>query len=151
AAAFLVNLLLLGLILGRGDRQVVRLVGQVRNETGWRIANLERSQQEAETLHRRQMKELRRAVGRIELRQSNAFPTPDFCAGEGRPPRKGIDKKHHVRTLARKGLDPARIAQRLNMYQGETELVLGLQQFMSSQPGRPVQPIRLATAGAPLH
>ena len=97
------------------------------------------------------MEELRRTLGRIELGQSKAFPTLDFSADEGGRRRKGIDKKHHVCTLARKGLDPARIAQRLKIYQGEAELVLGLEQFMSSQPRRPAHPIHFATAGAPLH
>ena len=150
AACLLVNLLLLRLSLGGGDRQVVQLVGQVRQETGCRLQDLERGQQEMGTRHRRQMEELRRALGRIELRQSNALPTLDLSADESRPARKGIDKKHHVCTLARKGFDPARIAQRLNIYQGEAELVLGLEQFMSSQPRRPAQAIPFATAGAPL-
>ncbi len=150
-ASFVVNLLLLGLILGRGDRQVVRLVAQVRQETAHRIEEVEHCQQEMNASHRRQMEELRRALGRIELRQSKAFPTLDGNAVDKPQGRKGIDKKHHVCKLARKGLDPARIAQRLNMYQGEAELVLGLQQFMSSQPPRPARNLTFTTPEAPLH
>lgn len=149
AVSFLVNLLLLGLILGRGDRQSLRLVGQLRQETGRRIEDLVHCQQEMERRHRQQMEELRRALGRIELRQSHAFPLGERNGSDSRMQRKGIDKKHHVYRLASKGLDPLRIAQRLNMYEGEAELVLGLQQFMSSQR-RSGQPLNFNPAGATL-
>ena len=152
AASFLVNLALLGLILGRSDRRSLGLVKQVRRENQLGIEQLQSRLEKNETRHRQQMEELRRTLGRIELRQSHRLPNSGGSQVLPKQPRRSaIDRKHHVTTLARKGLDPGRIAQRLNMYRGEAELVLGLQQFMAAQAEDPRQDRSLQAAGAVIH
>jgi hypothetical protein len=41
----------------------------------------------------------------------------------------GLDKKHQVCSLARQGLATEEISRKLNLYRGETELVLGLRKY----------------------
>jgi hypothetical protein len=76
--------------------------------------------------HKDSMTELRRLMGRMELRRlSGSF---------GKTTRAfDLDKKHHVVTLAQRGLNTADISKKLKIYQGETELVLGLKDYVTNR------------------
>ncbi len=137
AASLLINLALLGAVLGRRDRQLDSMVKGVRKESRQGIAELRRRIEDCEGANLARLEELRRAVSRLELRDLNGPPRPKPAPAVR---RAGIDKKHHVFRLASRGMDSDRIARRLNMYRGETELVLGLQQFMASRGKGPAAP-----------
>jgi len=67
--------------------------------------------------------EIRNTIARLEFRSHGASERMQ------RHSMVGLDKKHQVCSLARKGLATEEISKKLNLYMGETELVLGLKNF----------------------
>lgn len=129
--SFLANLLLLGFFIGRSDRQAMRLVQVNQAAHAELLREIERLITSSDRAVGDRLEEIRRALGRMELREAPppaAQPSPH----PERPSYAGLDKKRHVFALARRGLDSTGIARRLNMYKGEADLVLGLRQFVSA-------------------
>lgn len=91
---------------------------QTSDDLDEKIQNLHKSQEES-------WSETRRALGRIELR---ALPSATGEKSRG----NGLDKKHHIVSLAQRGVKPGDISKRLKVYPGETELVLGLTEYFSN-------------------
>lgn len=75
--------------------------------------------------------EIRKAIARLEFRGGGASERIK------RPSMVGLDKKHQVCSLARQGLAAEEISRKLNLYPGETELVLGLTKFTEKNNARP--------------
>lgn len=49
-----------------------------------------------------------------------------------------LERRHRVLALARKGMAPAEIADRLGVPGGEVELILGMQGLVEARPGSPI-------------
>ncbi len=99
-----------------------------RQQQSWQqtMTGLNRQIQLLESAQKNSMSEMRRVLGRMELRGLSS-------ALSRQPAGFSLDKKHHVLTLAQKGMRTEEIADRLKMYQGETELVLGLKEYAASR------------------
>ncbi|HSR67157.1 MAG TPA: hypothetical protein VLU25_04390 [Acidobacteriota bacterium] len=140
--SLLVNLLALGALLGRGDRKTLDLIAKVRRNQRRDSRRLQESQLQIGQRLQEEIQDLRVHVKKLEKRQdslaaSRLKETSGPVQGGSRRSSSrrynSIDKKHHIYTLARRGVPAQDISRRLNVYQGETDLVLGLKQFLGTQ------------------
>lgn len=123
--ALLVQLVFLGVCLGRSDRQTLEILKKARGDWSQTLQALHARISTLEESHASALAELQRELARVRLREAS----PESRA---KPGGFNLDKKHHVVSLAQKGLDSEDISRRLRIYQGETELVLGLKQYLNS-------------------
>ena len=120
---FLINNLALLLGISRRKKRTELLLRKSRDLLGERIRRLEEDLASVRRGQREHWTELRQSVARLEF-GGNKAPTRF-----GRAASVGLDKKHQVCFLARQGLATDEISRKLNLYPGETELVLGLRDF----------------------
>jgi hypothetical protein len=126
ALLFLLQTLFGWIILRRCERRMRSAVDKygllcraMSGELDGRFSALAQEQKES-------MGEVRRLVGRMELRRISGNFSKTTRAFD-------LDKKHHVVSLAQRGLDAADISKKLKIYQGETELVLGLKDYAANR------------------
>ncbi len=134
--SFLVSLLLVCISVSRGQTEIRRLLTEqmedskrARSELEERLTSLESAQSES-------FKDIGLAVGRIGPGKVTSIESEDLQPTV-------LDKKHHVFSLAERGLTSGEISRKLGLNKGETELVLGLKKYYSKQgtgdEGRTVQ------------
>ena len=134
--SFLFALLLICISASRGQTKIRHLLldlkknsERVESELKARFAFLESAQSES-------LRDISLAVGRIGLGQISSIESEDLQP-------TALDKKHHVLSLAERGLTSGQISRKLGLNKGETELVLGLKRYYSKQgtgdEGRTVQ------------
>ncbi len=121
--SFLLNSVVLILAVCHQRKRGDRLLEKARKEVNQHIRLLE---EELEDCRREQGEcwaEVRKTIARLEFRGGGA--TERFQ----RSSMVGLDKKHQICSLARQGLTTEEITRKLNLYRGETELVLGLRKY----------------------
>jgi hypothetical protein len=126
ALVFLLQALIGWILLRRSERRLHSAIERygalyraMQGDFQQRFSDLALEQKES-------MADVKRLVGRMELRRLSgnfAKTTRPF----------DLDKKHHVVTLAQRGLNTADISKKLKIYQGETELVLGLKDYVANR------------------
>jgi len=122
-ALFLVNNLILLLGMFRRKKRSEILLRQSKDVVRDRLLKLEAdlaSMQQGQDEH---WAEIRQSIARLEFGGNR---TPERFK---RPETVGLDKKHQICVLARQGLATDEISSKLNLYRGETELVLGLSEY----------------------
>lgn len=158
AVSFLVNLMALGIVLGRGENKTLKVVDALNRRQKRDTGRLRQEQAAAHKELRAQLGDLKADMKKLQRRQDSlaalqlsqgALGQPRAVAFQESPPEdkdqtkaarsswtrrySPIDKKHHIYSLARRGVPSKDISRRLKVSRGETELVLGLKQFIHSQ------------------
>jgi hypothetical protein len=95
-----------------------------------RIRSLEEEMSALRSEQSDRWSEVRKTVARLEFRGGAGTERIQ------RPSMVGLDKKHQVCSLARQGFATEEISKKLNLYPGETELVLGLTKLTESRNAR---------------
>ncbi len=125
--AFFFALLLVCISIRRDQTEISRLLTDLKEIREMAESKLEARLGSLEKTHAEKLKALQVTLGRIGLGQAAPSNTSeDFLP-------TGLDKKHHVLSLAERGLTSGEISQKLGLRRGETELVLGLQRHFAEQ------------------
>ncbi len=119
-------LLLVCISIRRAQTKISRLLADLKEIRELAESKLESRLGSLEKAHGEKLKALQVTLGRIGLGPASSNESQDF-----RP--TGLDKKHHVLSLAERGLNSGEISQKLGLRKGETELVLGLQRHFAKQ------------------
>ena len=122
----LVQIVLFGLLHGYLSRRLFRNVRKGLQECTGAVESLNSRMETLEKSHRDSLAQVKEHTRRL-----TAKPLPPSAPPDSR--RFGIDKKHQVVSLAKKGLGSADISRRLRIYQGEADLVLGLREYMTGR------------------
>jgi hypothetical protein len=121
--SFLLNSLAFVLLTFHQKKKADLLLKESQTALRSRIRLLEEEQESARQEQRDRWSEIRKTIARLEFRGGG--PSEQFQ----RSSTVGLDKKHQVCSLARQGLATEEISKKLNLYRGETELVLGLRNY----------------------
>ena len=121
--SFLLNSAACILAMIHQKRKADLLLRESQRELRGRIRQLEEEAASFQHEQSDRWSEIRNAIARLEFRSRGASERMQ------RPSMVVLDKKHQVCSLARKGLATEEISKKLNLYNGETELVLGLKNF----------------------
>lgn len=121
--SFILNAVVCTLSTFHQKKKSNRLLEKSQRELSIRIHQLEEDLASSREEQRDRWAEFRKTIARLEFRGSGA--SEHFQ----RSTMFGLDKKHQVCSLARQGLAAEEISKKLNLYRGETELVLGLRKY----------------------
>ena len=124
--AFFFALLLVCISIRRDQAEISRLLTELKEIRELAESKLESRLGSLEKTHGERLRDLQVTLGRIGLGPAFSIEPQDF-----RPTR--LDKKHHVLSLAERGLTSGEISEKLGLRSGETELVLGLQRHFAKQ------------------
>jgi hypothetical protein len=110
-------------LISRQRKRTERRLQEVQERTERRLQVLEAELTLARQEQGERLQEMRSQITRLELRGTGTYDRFQKTTGVG------LDKKHQVFSLARKGLGAEDISKQLNLYRGETELVLSLRRY----------------------
>lgn len=130
---FLVNNLVFLFATFRQKRQTRISLGQSKKVFRDHLRRLESDLASMQQGQNERWAEIRQSMARLEFRGHQA---PERFK---RPSTLGLDKKHQICFLARQGLATDEISKKLNLYRGETELVLGLRAYGTRSEKRSAQ------------
>jgi len=121
--SFLLNSLTFLLVTFHQKKKADLLLKESQSALRNRIRLLEEEQESSRREQSDRWAEIRKTIARLEFRSGRS--SEQFQ----RSSVVGLDKKHQVCSLARQGLATEEISKKLNLYRGETELVLGLRNY----------------------
>ena len=121
--SFLVNSVTFLLVTLHQKKKADLLLKESQSALRSRIRLLEEEQRSSRQEQCDRWAEIRKTIARLEFRSGGS--SEQFQ----RSSLVGLDKKHQVCSLARQGLAAEEISRKLNLYRGETELVLGLRDY----------------------
>jgi hypothetical protein len=121
--SFLLNCLTFCLVSFHQKKKADLLLKESQSALRNRIRLLEEEQESSRREQSDRWSEIRKTIARLEFRSGGS--SEQFQ----RSSVVGLDKKHQVCSLARQGLATEEISKKLNLYRGETELVLGLRDY----------------------
>jgi hypothetical protein len=122
---FLLQAVVFSLIGWLQRRKRNRLIEELNRSLSNGRSEIQKGLADLGRMHQAVMVEFQGALGRT---QSVDSPTETAAANEA---FSALDKKHQVFSLARQGFSTSDISRRLNLYEGETELVLGLRKLFT--------------------
>ncbi len=125
-ASCLVQLSFFAVLMRRCNRRTSRILGQLEQDRKQILSDLKEQFNELQKSNNESSDQMDQRVGEAALQQ----PLPSETSSSQ---CFGIDKKRQVFGLAEKGLSPKDISRRLEIYQGETELVLSLRGYLSGR------------------
>ena len=123
-ASCLVQLSFFTVLMRRCNRSTSRILGRLGQDRKQILSDLQERFKELQKSKNESSDQMGRIVGQVALQQPL---TPEGSSSHC----FGIDQKRQVFGLAEKGVSPTEISRRLNIYQGETELVLSLREYLS--------------------
>jgi len=124
--SWLVQLFFFTVLMRRSNRRTSHILGQVEQDRKQILSGLQEQFNEFQKSKNESFDQMRRITGPLALQQP---VTPEKSSSQ----RFGIDKKRQVFGLAGKGMKAADISRRLRIYQGETQLVLSLREYLSGR------------------
>ena len=132
-ALFFANNLVFLLVTLRRKRKAEFTLRQSKDVLRDRLRRVELDLESVQQEQNERWAEIRQSIARVEFRGNR---TPERFK---RPSTVGLDKKHQICFLARQGLATDEISRKLNLYPGETELVLGLNEYGTRTENRSAQ------------